>query len=143
TMVAAVVAILTLYFGFQQFSATQIMQRQTLQLQREALNLDREYKTVNLFSDYTKLMREESADDKHIWIGNTVIFIAEMIYKCHCDWEETVNKAPYGRTLQHQPLDQGPARCALKAYVPRLITSPSSLGKRKARSSSRFLTLPV
>jgi putative transposase len=37
-----------------------------------------------------------------------------------------VNKAPYGRTLQHQPLYQGPARCALEAYVPRLITSPSS-----------------
>ena len=37
-----------------------------------------------------------------------------------------VNKAPYGRTLQHQPLYQGPARCALEAYVPRLITRPSS-----------------
>ena len=37
-----------------------------------------------------------------------------------------LNKAPYGRTLQHQPLYQGPARCALEAYVPRLITCPSS-----------------
>jgi CubicO group peptidase (beta-lactamase class C family) len=34
--------------------------------------------------------------------------------------------APCGRTLQPSPLDQGPARCALEAYVPRLITSPSS-----------------
>ena len=37
-----------------------------------------------------------------------------------------VHKAPCGRTLQHQPLDQGPARGTLAAYVPRLITSPSS-----------------
>src|SRR5947209_20303105 len=34
--------------------------------------------------------------------------------------------APYGRTLEHQPLHQGPACCAVEAYVPRLITSPSS-----------------
>jgi len=40
--------------------------------------------------------------------------------------EIRVNKAPCGRTLQPSPLDQGPARCALEAYVPRLITSPSS-----------------
>ena len=34
--------------------------------------------------------------------------------------------APYGRTFQRQPLNQGPARGALEAYVPRLIISPSS-----------------
>jgi hypothetical protein len=37
-----------------------------------------------------------------------------------------VHIAPWGRTLKTSPLDQGPARCALDAYVPRLITSPSS-----------------
>jgi phosphate transport system substrate-binding protein len=37
-----------------------------------------------------------------------------------------MHKAPYGRTLEHQPLHQGPACCAVDAYVPRLITSPSS-----------------
>ena len=37
-----------------------------------------------------------------------------------------VHITPYGRTLQPSPLDQGPARCALDAYVPRLITSLSS-----------------
>jgi hypothetical protein len=37
-----------------------------------------------------------------------------------------VHKAPYGRTLQPSPLPQGPARGAHEAYVPRLITSPSS-----------------
>jgi hypothetical protein len=40
--------------------------------------------------------------------------------------DDRVDKAPCGRTLQHQPLYQGPARCALEAYVPRLITCPSS-----------------
>jgi hypothetical protein len=33
---------------------------------------------------------------------------------------------PFGRALQRQSLDQGPARCPLASYVPRLITSPSS-----------------
>jgi hypothetical protein len=37
-----------------------------------------------------------------------------------------VHIAPCGRTLQPYPLDQGPARGALEAYVPRLILSPSS-----------------
>ena len=37
-----------------------------------------------------------------------------------------LNIAPYGRTFQRQPLHQGPARGALEAYVPRLLTSPSS-----------------
>jgi len=37
-----------------------------------------------------------------------------------------VNKAPCGRTFQPQPRYQGPARWAVTAYVPRLITSPSS-----------------
>src|SRR6266849_4165823 len=41
---------------------------------------------------------------------------------------------PCGRTLQRQSLDQGPARGPLASYVPRLITSPSSLGSDKARS---------
>jgi hypothetical protein len=33
---------------------------------------------------------------------------------------------PCGRALQRPSLDQGPARGALEAYVPRLILSPSS-----------------
>ena len=33
---------------------------------------------------------------------------------------------PCGRTFQTQPRYQGPARWAVEAYVPRLITSPSS-----------------
>ena len=37
-----------------------------------------------------------------------------------------LHKAPCGRTLRPSTLAQGPARCAFEAYVPRLITSPSS-----------------
>src|SRR5216683_2237056 len=33
---------------------------------------------------------------------------------------------PCGRTFQSQPRYQGPARWAVEAYVPHLITSPSS-----------------
>ena len=39
---------------------------------------------------------------------------------------EKMHIAPYGRTLHPSPLAQGPARGAVEAYVPRLITSPSS-----------------
>src|SRR6266540_1344966 len=63
---------------------------------------------------------------------------------CHLYAEACLHKAPCGRTLQPSPLGQGPARGALEAYVPRLITSPSSLGRRKARYlAARFLTPPV
>ena len=60
------------------------------------------------------------------------------------NWLRVLHIAPCGRTLKPYPLDQGPARCALDAYVPRLIISPSSLGRRKARYlAARFLTPPV
>jgi hypothetical protein len=42
----------------------------------------------------------------------------------HCRSELDIT--PFRRTFQRQPLDQGPARGTLEAYVPRLITSPSS-----------------
>ena len=35
-------------------------------------------------------------------------------------------KRPAGGLFNLYPLTQGPARCTLEAYVPRLITSPSS-----------------
>jgi hypothetical protein len=35
-------------------------------------------------------------------------------------------KRPTGGLLKPQPMPQGPARGAVEAYVPRLITSPSS-----------------
>jgi hypothetical protein len=44
----------------------------------------------------------------------------------HLHAEAFLHIAPYGRTLQPSPLAQGPARGAVEAYVPRLITSPSS-----------------
>jgi NADPH:quinone reductase-like Zn-dependent oxidoreductase len=38
----------------------------------------------------------------------------------------SVHKTPSGRTLGTSVCPQGPARCVLEVYVPRLITSPSS-----------------
>src|SRR6266851_6515714 len=38
----------------------------------------------------------------------------------------TMHITPCGRTFQSQPRYQGPARWAVEAYVPHLITSPSS-----------------
>jgi hypothetical protein len=40
--------------------------------------------------------------------------------------DPTCTKRPAGGLLEHPPLPQGPARWAGDAYVPRLITSPSS-----------------
>jgi len=37
-----------------------------------------------------------------------------------------MNKAPCGRTFQYEACCQGPARCAVDSYLPRLISSPSS-----------------
>jgi hypothetical protein len=41
-------------------------------------------------------------------------------------FRDFVDITPYGRTLESQLMPQGPARGAVAAYVPRLITSPSS-----------------
>src|SRR5713101_3992997 len=51
--------------------------------------------------------------------------------KDHPSWEQgpmgrNMHITPCGRTFQSQPRYQGPARWAVEAYVPHLITSPSS-----------------
>lgn len=42
------------------------------------------------------------------------------------DWRKSMHIAPFGRTLKYQGLYQGPDRCAVASYVPRLITCASS-----------------
>jgi len=58
--------------------------------------------------------------------GTTIKEIAKAYQVDRDTVSSWLHIAPCGRTLQPSPLDQGPARGALEAYVPRLITSPSS-----------------
>ena len=51
-----------------------------------------------------------------------------VVVKCHshdCSIAD-MHIAPFGRTLKYQGLYQGPDRCAVASYVPRLITCASS-----------------
>jgi hypothetical protein len=57
--------------------------------------------------------------DVILFYGQRDLFVREFV-------EISVNIAPFGRAFKHPSLSQGPDRCALDSYVPRLITSPSS-----------------
>jgi hypothetical protein len=65
--------------------------------------------------------QKSTLDFNAMLAGNDV-----WLFKLSANLSEDMDIAPYGRTFKHQPLSQGPDRCALDSYVPRLILSPSS-----------------
>jgi hypothetical protein len=99
TVTAAIVAIVTLYFGYQQFRQTQEATRSTLNLQREALDLNRESKAVELFVKYNEIMSAPRPVGKtdgranDFWRVNIALSMAESIFilrKEDKGWRETV-----------------------------------------------------
>src|SRR6266516_6372048 len=84
-----------------------------------------------------ELMEERGVEVDHSTINRWVIKYSPLLEEAFhrrkrqvwVSWrmdETYMDKAPCGRTLQHLPSSQGLARCAGDAYVPRLITCPSS-----------------
>ena len=99
TIVAAAVAVFTFYYGYQQFRQTQQATRDALALQREAAEVDRESKAVELFVKYNEVMLEPHPSPKsgkapsEFWRDNLAISIAESIFKLRgneAGWRETV-----------------------------------------------------
>src|SRR5713101_7811594 len=88
------------------------------------------------------------ATEKPDWMTDSSLSVAcytreKEAYALVAPRQQRWHITPCGRTFQSQPRYQGPARWAVEAYVPHLITSPSSLGRRKARYlAARFLTPP-
>lgn len=96
---AAIVGIFALSFGYKQFRATQEATRQTLSLQREGLDLDRDAKAIDLFLKYNDLMvqprssRKSGIGDAAFWRENLAVGIADSIFKIRGEdtsWKETV-----------------------------------------------------
>jgi hypothetical protein len=87
TVIASIVAIITFYYGYQQFQETQQATRENLILQKDALNQERESRAVELFIKYNELMKESVANfanvnkDNQFWRDNLAIGIAESIFK--------------------------------------------------------------
>jgi hypothetical protein len=106
TILAAVVAAISFYFGYQQFRNTQQatretlnLQRVTLNLQRESLDLDRDSKAVELLVKYNDLMSEADSRSgraratNDFWLDNSALLIAESIFKLRAEdesWRGTV-----------------------------------------------------
>jgi len=55
-----------------------------------------------------------------------VAHVSRGRWKIENENNNVLDITPFGRTFQPQPHHQGPARWAMEAYVPRLVTSPSS-----------------
>ena len=100
TIIAALVAALAFYYGYQQVSETQKLTREALDLQNITLNQEQETQAVELFIKYNELMEESSsspksakADDRKFWRNNRAVSIIETIYKLRegdDGWRETV-----------------------------------------------------
>ena len=52
--------------------------------------------------------------------------IPKRVWKSKKHRGRPIKIAPFGRAFKHQSLYQGPDRCALDRYRPRLMTTPSS-----------------
>jgi hypothetical protein len=85
----------------------------------EGLEVIENWNSANTFILYGKggEFASNKIEDQEILMLSLHLLQVSLVY---------VHIAPYGRTLKHQPCPQGPARCAVEAYVPRLITCPSS-----------------
>jgi hypothetical protein len=99
TIIAALVAMVAFGLGYKQFNETQQSTRKTLSLQREALEMERESRAVDLFVKYNDLMREprpkrmNRAPDADLWRSNLAIGIAESIFRLRRSdegWKNTV-----------------------------------------------------
>lgn len=88
TTVAAIVAIVTLIFGFFQFRETQRMTREALRLQTDTLGRERQTKAVDLFVKFNEIQREavasqtvsESEKAASFWRQNLLLSITESIF---------------------------------------------------------------
>jgi hypothetical protein len=87
TIVASVVAIVTLCFGYWQFADTQHMQRETLQLERES-------KAIDLTLKFNELKGDGARKSDRAWVqDNEATTIAESIFDLVGDdpgWRATV-----------------------------------------------------
>src|SRR6266567_4335604 len=76
---------------------------------------------------YTKVQKNVPPDQSRGWTILLMDRASRFIWALDCGkkdrrlFTKAMHIAPCGRTLQPYPLDQGPARGALEAYVPRLI----------------------
>lgn len=114
TTFASIVAIVALIIGYFQFVETQRATRETLDLQRRALqeehnslNIQRETlgqelqsKAVDLFIEYNKLMKELSSNqklnnDENFWQNNLAVGILERIFlltKNDNEWKKGIKQ---------------------------------------------------
>lgn len=123
TVIAAVVAVISFYYGYRQFRETQEATRQTLELQRvnlsmqkNSLELDRDFKAVELLVKYNDLMKEADSTQSSakpeslFWLENSAFTIAESIFKLKSDdegWRETVR----WMLGNHKDFLKGPLDC--------------------------------
>jgi hypothetical protein len=98
TIIAAVVAITTFYLGYQQFHQTQEATRQTLELQKQGIDLERESKAVELLLRYNEMMSapppaQKSGAANPYWQVNIALSLAESIFILRKDdenWRATI-----------------------------------------------------
>lgn len=100
TILAAVVAVIAVYYGYQQFRATQEATRETLALQKKGYEQEQESKAVDLTVKYNEVMsdprssqKSANGEDNFSWRDNLGLTIAESIFTLRGDdegWRETV-----------------------------------------------------
>lgn len=87
TILASFVAALALSFGYYQFQATQLLTRQTLELQKDALQHEREAKAIDLFLKFNEVQTGISTPargktaDVLFWQQNMAMTITEAVFK--------------------------------------------------------------
>ncbi len=100
TIVASIVAISALGFGFHQFRATQILTRQTLELQQKVFRHERESKAIELTLKFNEIQHQMAASSRRLteealyWQRNFLVTITEAVFELMEDdpqWMATVS----------------------------------------------------
>ena len=112
SMVMAIVATLTLGFGYYQVRRAVLDTRATLQMQRDAMANEREMKAIELIVRYNDLMREptHSGADVRNWRENLSVVLAESVFdltRGDSAWLQTVD----WMLRQHLPFLQSGLDC--------------------------------
>lgn len=103
TIASSVVAIAALAFGSYQFYETQKAQRESIALQKDSLEHERNAKAIELFVKYNELMLQPNASGSQIerkesryWKQNLAVGLLESLFNLtrgSKEWEATVGWA--------------------------------------------------
>lgn len=144
TMTSSLVVVAAVVFGSFQFYETQKLQRESIAIQKDAFEPERNAKAVELFVKYNELMMQPTPGVSRIakreawyWKENLAVSLLESLFNLtsgHQEWEAMVGWAleKHGRFIREQRLSCGAYTDQFVNYVEKTFAAePSALCRER------------